>query len=377
MESNRSLDACARLRSLSRAWLAACAVSLACALMAAPAAAANSSHGADPVLATVDGHPITQSEVDAHVIDEISPNQRYELRKRALDSMVDQYLIDRAAKKAHMTPAAYLDHELHPKGSTVTEADARKYYNAHKAALDAQTGHKPYEQIQAPLISALQRHYDSQRRDALMDKLRADNHVKVMLEAPREQVASAGHPWTGGKDAPVTVVEFSDFQCPFCRAAEPTLKQIRAKYGDRIKFVYMDFPLGMHPHALDAAVAGRCAAQQDKFWQFHDAMFADQGKLDPASLKQTAAKLGLDAKKFDACFDEKKVVAGIRADQAEGERLGVTGTPTFFINGRQMVGVESQASMAAVIDEELARAEGAEKTASTAATAHPAKTAEQ
>ncbi len=346
-------------------------------MAAAPAAAANASRGADPVLATIDGHRITQSEVDARVIDEISSNQRYELRKRALDSMIDKYLIDHAAKKAHMTSAAYLDAQIHPKGSTVTAADARKYYDAHKAGLDAQTGHKPYEQIQAPLISALQRHYDQQRRDALMDKLRADNHVKMALEAPREQVASAGHPWSGGKDAPVTIVEFSDFQCPFCRAAEPTLTAIRTKYGDRIKFVYMDFPLGMHAHALDAAVAGRCAAEQNKFWQFHDAMFADQGKLDPASLQQTAAKLGLDAKKFDSCFKQRKVVAGVRADQAEGERLGVTGTPTFFINGRQMVGVESQASMAAMIDEELARAGGGEKTASTAPSAHPAKTAEQ
>jgi protein-disulfide isomerase len=154
----------------------------------------------------------------------------------------------------------------------------------------------------------------------------------------------------------VTIVEFSDFQCPYCRAAEPILKQVRDKYGDRIKLVYMDYPLPMHPHALDAATAARCAGAQDKFWQFHDAMFADQTKLDPASLKSTATKAGLDRKQFDACFDSKQMVHAVQADQAEGSGLGVNGTPTFFINGREVVGAESVQSFSDIIDDELARA---------------------
>lgn len=373
MESFRSYNAGRISRPRARAAVVAGAIALTLALAAGRSSAANSSGGADPVLAVVGSHRITQSEVDAQVIENFSSNQRYDLRKRALDSIVDKYLVDAAAKKAHLTPAEYVERGIHPKGSQVTEADAKKYYDGHKAGLDAQTGGKPFDQIKLALIAAMQRHYDLERRTALLAKLRADNHVKMMIEAPREQVASSGHPWTGGKDAPVTIVEFSDFQCPYCRAAEPAVKQIRAKYGDRVKLVYMDFPLGMHPHAMDAAVAGRCAAAQDKFWQFHDAMFADQKKLDPASLKQTAAKLGLDTKKFDACFDGKQVVPGIRADQAEGERLGVSGTPTFFINGRQMVGLESPQSLSEVIDDELARAGGAEKPAA----AHPAAHAPQ
>jgi protein-disulfide isomerase len=309
--------------------------------------------GANPVVATVGDHQITLDDLDTAVLQSISKSQLYSIRKQTLDKLVDTYVIDAAAKKANLTPDAYLARELQSKGGQVTEADALKYYNAHKAGIDSQTGGRSFNEIKPQLIAAMQRHDDLGRRDALAEKLRADAHVKVSLEEPRVKVVSAEHPWTGGKDAPVTIVEFSDFQCPYCRSAEPVLKQVRAKYGDKIKFVYMDFPLGMHQHAIDAAVAGRCAADQDKFWQLHDAMFGDQTKLDAAGLKASAAKVGLDTKKFNACFDAKTGLAGIKADQAQGERLGVNGTPTFFVNGRELVGMESESGFADVIDDEL------------------------
>jgi protein-disulfide isomerase len=318
----------------------------------------------NPVVATVGDRRITQNELDAAVLESISKSQLYDLRKQTLDHMIDAVLIEAAAKKANLTPDAYLTRELHGNGDQVTAADAKKYYDAHKAGIDAQTGGRSFDAIKGLLISAMQRHADRERRDALVANLRANAHVKVALVAPRVTVASAGHPWTGGKDAPVTIVEFSDFQCPYCRAAEPILKQIRAKYGDQVKLVYMDFPLGMHPHAMDAAVAGRCAADQDKFWQLHDAMFSDQTKLDAASLKASAAKAGLDSSKFNACFDAKTGAAGIKQDQAQGERLGVSGTPTFFVNGREMVGMESEKGFSDVIDDELSRAKAPQTQAS-------------
>ena len=333
-------------------------IGVAALVTAAPRASWAADAGANPVVATVGDREITQSELDAAVLQGISKSQLYDLRKQTLDHMIDTELIAAAAKKANLTPDAYLARELHGKGDMVTEADAKKYYDAHKAGIDAQTGNRGYDAIKTLLIGAMQRHEDRERRDALVAKLRSEAKVKVALVAPRVAVASAGHPWTGGKDAPVTIVEFSDFQCPYCRAAEPVLKQIRAKYGDKVKLVYMDFPLGMHPHAMDAAVAGRCAADQDKFWEMHDAMFSDQAKLDAANLKASASKAGLDAKKFDACFDAKSGAAGIKADQTQGEQLGVSGTPTFFVNGREMVGMESAKGFSDVIDEELSHAKG-------------------
>ena len=316
---------------------------------------------ANPVVATVGERQITLTELDAAVLHGISKSQLFDLRKQTLDKMVDTELIEAAAKKANLTPEAYLARELRGKGNQVTEADARKYYDAHKAGIDAQTNGKPFSEIKPLLITAMQRHQDRERREALVAKLRSDAHVKLALEAPRVNVASAGHPWTGGKDAPVTIVEFSDFQCPYCKSAEPVLKEIRAKYGDKVKLVYLDFPLGMHPHALDAAVAGRCAGEQNKFWELHDAMFSDQSKLDAAGLKASAAKAGLDAKKFDACFAARPGEPGIKADQTQGEQLGVSGTPTFFVNGREMVGMESAKGFSDVIDEELARGGGSQK----------------
>jgi protein-disulfide isomerase len=330
-------------------------IAVASGLRVAPQTLWAADDSASTIVATIGTHKITKSEMDAAMIESISKNQLYDLRKQALDKLIDGFLIDEAAKKAGLTPEAYLDRELHAKGSKVTEADAQKYYDEHKAGIDSQTGGKSFKDIEPLLLSALQRHGDHDRRDELIAKLRTQDKVKVMLEAPRVNVAgTAGHPWTGGKDAAITIVEFSDFQCPYCRAAEPALKQIRAKYGDKVKLVYMDFPLGMHPHAMDAAVAGRCATDQKKFWEFHDAMFADQSKLDAAGLKASAVKAGLDAAKFNACFEAKPGTAGIRADQAEGQRLGVTGTPTFFVNGRELVGAESEKGFSDVIDDELA-----------------------
>jgi protein-disulfide isomerase len=313
-----------------------------------PATTASSGGGGpDTVLATVGNYRVTQGEVDRKVA-----AQLYDLRKQALDEIIDDYLVQRAAKKAGLKPDEYLDRQI----PRVTDHEAEQYYTQHKAQIDAQTGDHSFDQIKSRLIAALQHQRDQEGRDQLIQKLRAENHVSVLMEAPRVSVASAGHPSRGTASAPVTIVEFSDFQCPFCRAAEGSLKEVRQKYGDQVRLVYMDFPLGFHPHAMDAARAARCAADQDKFWPFHDELFLDQKKLDPNDLKQTAAKIGLDGNKFDSCFATAEHDAGIRKDMAEGNSLGVTGTPTFFINGREMVGAQPPVKFNEVIDEELARA---------------------
>jgi protein-disulfide isomerase len=303
--------------------------------------------GPNTVIATIGNHRVTQGEVDSKVA-----VQLYDLRKQALDEIIDDYLVQRAAKMAGLKPDEYIDRQI----PRVTDHEAEQYYVQHKAQLDAQTGDHSFDQIKPRLIAALQHQRDQEGREQLFQKLRAENHISVLMEAPRVSVASAGHPSRGAASAPITIIEFSDFQCPFCRAAEGSLKQVQQKYGDQIKLVYMDFPLGFHPHAMDAARAARCAADQDKFWPFHDAIFLDQKKLDPDNLKQTAAKIGLDSNKFNSCFSTAKHDAGIRKDMAEGDSLGVTGTPTFFINGRELVGAQPPAKFNEVIDEELARA---------------------
>jgi len=309
--------------------------------------ASSSGGGPNTVLATIGDHPVTQGEVDSKVAPQL-----YDLRKQALDEIINNYLLQRAAKTAGVKPDEYIDRQI----PRVTDHEAEQFYTQNKAQIDAHTGAHSFDQIKPRLIAALQRQRDQQGQQQIFQKLRAENHVSVMLTAPHVNIASAGHPSSGAASAPVTIIEFSDFQCPFCRAAEDSLKQVRQKYGDQVKLVYMDFPLGFHPHAMDAAKAARCAADQNKFWQFHDALFLDQKKLGPDDLKQTAAKIGLDSNKFNSCFTSDRHDAGIRKDMAEGSSLGVTGTPTFFINGRQVVGAQPPPKFYEVIDDELARA---------------------
>jgi protein-disulfide isomerase len=324
--------------------------SLAMSLTAGQSLAAES----DSVVATVGNHKITEQEVDAKLKSQLAAWQSrlYELRKQAIESIADEYLLKEAAKKANLSIAEYMKREADNKaGAHVTEAEAKQYYDEHKAQIG-----QPFDKIKDPLISALERQKVREQRQTLLDKLRAHQKVKILLEPPRVEVASAGHPNWGNKNAPVKIVEFGDFQCPFCRRAEGTLKAIRSKYGDKIQLVYMDFPLGIHPHAFEAAEAARCAEEQNKFWQYHDALFADQSKLAPTDLKATAVRLGLKKTEFDTCLDHGKYEAAIRKDVAEAMKLGVTGTPTFFINGRELVGAQPDEAFDEVITDELARA---------------------
>jgi protein-disulfide isomerase len=304
------------------------------------------------VYATVGDHQITQRDVDDAIISGVGPAELYDLRKQSLDKLVDDYLVEQAARKEGVTPQQYL--ATHTKHDSATEADARKFYDQHKTEIAAQTKGQTFDQLKGRIIAMLDRSATRKSHEDLMARLRSDNKVNVTLTPPRFKVDAANHPWSGGKDAPVTVVEFSDFQCPYCRAAETGVKQMRTKYGNRIKFVYEDFPLGFHEHAMDAARAARCAGEQDKFWPYHDALFADQSKLTAPDLKSKAAKLGLDNKKFAACFDKQTPDVAIKADQTQGASLGVSGTPTFFVNGRELTGVQSPDKFDTAIDEELA-----------------------
>jgi protein-disulfide isomerase len=149
------------------------------------------------------------------------------------------------------------------------------------------------------------------------------------------------------------MIEFSDFQCPYCLRANPTVEQVLRTYGDRIHFVYRHYPLPGHPNARPAAEASACAAEQGKFWPYHDRLFANPGKLGDADLKQTAVELGLNAAQFNSCVDTHKFRAQVDADLKAGEEAGVNGTPAFFINGRSVSGAQPFDVFKKVIDEEL------------------------
>ncbi len=169
----------------------------------------------------------------------------------------------------------------------------------------------------------------------------------------QESQAAADRPQRGGDDAPVTIVEYSDFQCPYCRQEESPLRQVLKKYGDRVRLVYMDFPLSFHQYAMDAAIAARCADEQGQFWAYHDALFENPSGLSPPALKTVAAQLGLDRTSFDACLDERKYESAVIADRTQGQMAGAHGTPYFIIDGQPMSGAQPLSAFESVIDRDL------------------------
>jgi protein-disulfide isomerase len=315
-----------------------------------PSACATESENPNSVVATVGQHKITEKDLDAKIKPQLAAmqNKLVEMKRQALQSMADQYLIDQAASKAGLSAGAYVKKEVDDKAGKVSEAEAKKFFDDHKLG-----ERYKFPEVKQRLIAVLEHQRVDERRKALIDDLRKTTPVKILIETPRVAVNSAGHPVLGPDNAPVTIVEFGDFQCPFCERAEASLKAVREKYGDKIKLVFMDFPLPAHNHAMDAAKAARCANEQGKFWPYHDALFTDQSKLAPADLKATAKRLGLDSKRFDACVDSNKYEAAVLKDEKYGEQVGVDGTPTFYIDGRSLVGAQPFPQFAEIIDDEL------------------------
>jgi protein-disulfide isomerase len=178
----------------------------------------------------------------------------------------------------------------------------------------------------------------------------------VLLDPPRSELTVASHdPVRGPATAPITIIEFSDYQCPFCQRVTPTLDKLLASYPGKIRLVFKDFPLPNHPQAPKASEAAHCANEQGKYWEMHDRIFANQRTMELPVLKKHAAELGLDTAKFDQCVDSGKYDVVIKEDMAEGEKLGVQSTPTLYINGRPVVGAQPYEHFVSVIEEELAR----------------------
>ena len=170
------------------------------------------------------------------------------------------------------------------------------------------------------------------------------------------EVSVDDDPVEGSENAPVTLIEFSDFECPFCgRFFQQTLPQIEENYikTGKVRHVFRDFPLTFHQYAQKAAEASECADEQGKFWEYHDKLFENQNALDTGSLKQYAKDLGLDTAKFNSCLDSGKMTSEVQKDFSDGAQSGVSGTPTFFINGIQIVGAQPYSAFEQLIEQEL------------------------
>jgi len=319
---------------------------------AAPAPAEPPAAAPGAAAAIVAGKPIGAAEVDqlvrAQLMDLRAREQQ--LRSQALDALVAQALIEKEAEARGVTPEVLHKAEVEDK-AVVTEADAKAYYEANKARFGTTGEAQALQQIRAGLGQQRQ----TERRAAFTRELKAKYEVKVLLEPYRVPVEVGTAPVRGNPKAPVTIVEFSDFQCPFCVRARPTVSRVREAYGDRVRWVFRHYPLDFHAQAEKAGEAAACAGDQGKFWEMHDLLWSNTAKLQVPDLKAHAATLGLDAAAFGECLDSGRHGGLVSGDLAAGQGYGVSGTPAFFVNGRPLVGAQPFEAFAQVIDDELQR----------------------
>lgn len=270
---------------------------------------------------------------------------QHDLMQRQLDQMLDERALQMEAKERRVTRESVLA-ELDL--TAPTEEQAREFYENNKDRI-----RQPYDEVSAKLREFLTTQRNQAATRTFYDQLRAKHGIRAELGPYRVSVAATG-PARGQSAAPVTIVEFGDFQCPYCKQAEASLRAVMAQYPRDVRVVFRNLPLTqIHPNAEIAAQAAVCADRQGKFWEMHDEMYDDQSALNEQSLKSTATRLGLDAKRFSTCITDGSTSQSIAADAKAAGELGLEGTPYFFINGRPLDGNVPVEQFHSIIADEL------------------------
>ncbi|MET0624413.1 MAG: thioredoxin domain-containing protein [Pyrinomonadaceae bacterium] len=287
------------------------------------------------VLATVNGKNITSGDIEDSLLPLVATVQEqvYMVRKADLDMKINDILLNAEAAKRSVTARAVLDAEITGKMPAVTEAQALDFFNKNKARINGD-----FPAVKSQIIQYLEQQEQQRLEGAFVGQLRNGASVQTFITpppAPVFTIATDDQPVKGNANAAVTIIEFTDYQCPTCAAAQPILDRLMTEYGERVRLVVRDFPLEMHPEARKAAEAAEAAREQGKYWDFTAILFRNQSALKPEQLKQYAQVIGLDRAKFDAALDTGKFSDKVERDILDGQRFGISGTPTFFINGRR------------------------------------------
>ncbi len=314
------------------------------------------------VLATIGDQSITAGEVKTKSVEEFKQldlqwtqfkaeweKRKHETLENSTRTIVRDSLVEKEAAAKNMTKETYLASAIPT--PEISDADVDKFYEENKARIPPQM---TKEQVVPQIKNYLAQQQQVEARDKFMTELEAKYNVKYLIEPMRATVAAKG-PSKGPESAPVQLVIFSDFECPFCSRLVPTVDEVVSKYGDKVRVAFRQFPLSIHPNAPKAAEASLCADEQGKFWPMHDELFKDQKALAVDSLKTKAAALGVNAEQFNACLDSGKYAKQVADDMQEGAEAGVSGTPAMFVNGRFLSGAVPFADVAKLIDDELAR----------------------
>lgn len=303
------------------------------------------------------GLTITLSEIDEKLGAErlMDLRQReYDTRKEALDALLEEKLVLEESKAQGLSVEQLKQREVEQKAAKPDKAEVELLYQQNQRRLQGLPREQALLTVERAVVARNREARAADFRRELMKK----HGVTVRLEPPRYGVAvPSDAPALGPKGAPVTIVEFADYQCPFCHQAQLAVEQILKRYSGRVRFVHRDFPLeSVHPRATPAARASRCAGEQGKFWEYHRGLLAAPGEFSDADLRNRAQALGLNLASFSACLAQPGGENAVKAALEEGMKLGVSATPTFFVNGRRLVGAKGVPDFVDVIEDELARA---------------------
>ncbi|HZA51556.1 MAG TPA: thioredoxin domain-containing protein [Myxococcaceae bacterium] len=310
-------------------------------------AAAGAQPGADTVVATYGGKTLTLGELDQKIADRL-----FELRRQSLEQVVVEDLVAMEAQKRGMTTEQFFKAEIEAKTPPPSEEDIQKAWEQVKPQLPPDATLDQFRERIIQYVSG-PKHQERARQVFAELKQKANLEIKLAPPLPAKKEVEATGPAKGPENAKVTIVEFSDFQCPYCSRAADTVQQVMENYPGKVRLVFRHFPLDFHKQAPKAAEASLCANDQGKFWEYHDALFKNQDKLMPDDLKQHAQSIGLDAAKFDQCLSSGKYAEAVKKDMAAGQKAGVSGTPAFFINGMMISGAQPLEEFKRLIDAEL------------------------
>ena len=326
---------------------------------ASSAASAVGGEPADLVVATWKGGQLTLAEVDAGAKGQLTSMEleflqnRYNLRRQARESMVVEKILElEAAERGLADVDALVKLEVEDKISPATDAEIESFYNV----MQRQLRGAPLESVRDLLAGEVQNQKKQKRFTEWLPELKEKWGVVGEVpfpDLPRLDVSVDDDPAKGADNAPVTIVQFAEYQCGYCGAARETLDKVMDSYPGKVRMVFRDFPLGFHDRAVPAAIAANCAGDQGKYWEMHDLLMDDQRALEDATFQAYARQLKLDLGAFETCKADPAQRAEVEADMAAGQELGVSGTPAFFINGIMLSGAQPFEQFQTIIDKEL------------------------
>ena len=321
----------------------------------APSAEVGGEACADPVpavVATVNGTPVTRAELEAEGAGSLleARLKLHQARKAAVEGLIIDRLVDAEIEARGISEEQLLAEEVEAKIKPVSDTEIEAFYTANQAQMQA-----PLEVMKPQIAGYLEQQQAGELTRAFLQSLEDKYEVNRHLEPLRLTVDPEDSPSIGPADAPITIIEFSDFQCPYCTMAAETVREVRAKYGDKVRVVYRHFPLPMHRQAGKASEASECAHDQGKFWEYHDMLFADQRPWSQSDLLGYAKELKLDMAAFEPCLMGGAKAGVVEDDLADGRVVGMSGTPGFYINGIVLSGAQPLSAFDEVISSELRR----------------------